>query len=113
MQTRIRLSALFAALTFSVTMCLGQMDRASLSGTVTDSSGALVPGTKVQAVEKETRATFNAATNASGVFNFIGLPIGSYAVSRSEEGCSTAITPKVGLTGNSDERGEIIMSPSA
>ncbi len=94
-------------------MCLGQMDRASLSGTVTDSSGALVPGTKVQAVEKETRATFNAATNASGVFNFIGLPIGSYAVSAEKEGFSTSIAPNVVLTANSDVRVDITLSPGA
>lgn len=113
MQTRERLCASFAVLVLSVTACLAQMDRASLSGTVTDSSGALVPGTRVQAVQKETKATFNAVTNGSGVFNFIGLPIGPYEVSAEKEGFSRSVAPNVVLTANSDIRVDIALSPGA
>ena len=70
MQTTMRLNALFAALMLTVTTCLAQMDRASLSGTVTDSSGGVVPGTKVQAVEKETKATFITNTTIRCILSF-------------------------------------------
>ncbi|MFN7995646.1 MAG: carboxypeptidase regulatory-like domain-containing protein [Bryobacteraceae bacterium] len=113
MQTAIRLSALFVALGFTATLCLAQMDRATLNGTVTDSSGAVVPGTKISAVQKETKATFKTVTNASGVFNFIGLPIGSYEVSAEKEGFSRSVAPNVVLTANSDIRVDVRLTPGA
>jgi hypothetical protein len=62
------------------------MNRASLSGTVTDSSGAVVPETLVVAVQTATQAKFTATANQSGVYNFIGLPIGDYTVSAEKQG---------------------------
>jgi hypothetical protein len=47
----------------------------TLQGTVTDTTGILVVGARVQAVGPVTR---NATTNRDGIYRFVGLPEGTY-----------------------------------
>jgi hypothetical protein len=95
------------------TVCFAQLDRASLSGTITDPTGAVVPGTKVEAVQTATKATFNAISNESGVYNFLGLPIGDYSVTAEKEGFSKTVRPNVVLTANSYVRVDLGLTPGA
>jgi hypothetical protein len=97
----------------AASICSGQMDRASLSGTVSDATGAVVPGAKVEAVQTATQAKFSALTNDSGVYNFIGLPIGDYTVSAEKEGFSQVVRSNVVLTGSSAIRVDLILSPGS
>src|ERR1700733_13348941 len=63
-----------------VTLCgvaLAQ-DTASLTGTVTDASGAAVPGAQVVVSNAAQGINRNAASNSSGDFLFSALPIGTY-----------------------------------
>ncbi len=53
---------------------------ASLVGTVTDSSGAVIPGVTVTALQKETRLMRKAESNDSGVYQIPSLPVGTYSV---------------------------------
>ena len=53
-------------------------DTASLTGTVTDASGAAVPGAQVAARNAEHGINRTGTTNESGDFLFSSLPIGSY-----------------------------------
>jgi len=53
---------------------------ASISGTVTDSSGAAIVGAAVTVTNAETKVTFTQQTNAQGFFSFQSLPIGTYNV---------------------------------
>ncbi len=55
-----------------------QADRATISGKVTDQSGAIVPGVEVTAVEMETRVQTRAVTNDTGNYALVNLPIGRY-----------------------------------
>jgi hypothetical protein len=52
----------------------------TVSGTVQDSTGAVIPGAVVTATNKSQNLTFNAKSNASGDFNFSSLPVGTYSV---------------------------------
>lgn len=52
----------------------------SLSGTVTDSSGAVLPGADVVAKSDDNGATFTAVTGGSGTFTIPAMPIGRYTV---------------------------------
>ncbi len=63
-----------------------QVDHASLSGTVTDASGAVVQGAKVETVSIETGFRRQTLTGSFGTYQIPGLPIGSYAVTVSKEG---------------------------
>jgi len=67
-----------------------QVDHASLNGTVTDSSGAVVPGAKVEAVSSATGFRHTTITSAGGTCNIPGLAIGAYTVTFSEEGFKSA-----------------------
>src|SRR5580704_17154558 len=65
---------------------LAQVDHASLSGTVTDGSGNIVQGAKVETVSVETGFRRQTVTGSGGTYQIPGLPIGSYTVTVNKEG---------------------------
>lgn len=67
----------------------------SLSGTVTDSSGAVVPSASVTVLQTATGATFKVLTGANGTFNVPSLPAGVYSVSITADGFKVANLPGV------------------
>jgi outer membrane receptor protein involved in Fe transport len=81
---------------------LGQMVTASLTGTVTDATGASLKDAAVTAVNLKTGVEYPARSNEAGVYTVTGLPIGSYVV-RAEAGgfkrvTTNPITLEVGQT---------------
>ena len=52
----------------------------SISGIVTDSSGGIVAGAKVIAIETQTNVRTEIVTDSAGFFNFPTLPIGTYTI---------------------------------
>ncbi len=67
----------------------------SLSGTVTDPSGALVPGATVTLVSDATRAERSAVTSSAGIFDFQALQPGDYTITVEASGFKTAIARKI------------------
>jgi len=71
-------------------LCTGllwaQSDRATITGTVTDASGAVVPGVQVTATNVATNVQTHANTNNLGLYTILNLPIGSYTVSFQKDG---------------------------
>jgi hypothetical protein len=63
--------------------------RASLSGAVTDASGALMVGATVALQNEDTGVRFTAATNQAGKYNFLFLNPGSYTLRASMAGFRT------------------------
>jgi len=61
-------------------------DYASLSGTVTDSSGALIQGARVAAVSQATGLRRETLTGATGIYQIPALGIGTYTVNIAKEG---------------------------
>jgi hypothetical protein len=59
---------------------------ARIHGTVTDSSGAVVPEVTVIAFNTGTGLVRTVSSDANGNFEFIQLPIGTYKVSASKDG---------------------------
>ena len=53
---------------------------ASIRGTVTDPSGAVVPDAKLTATNIATGLSYNATSDKDGLFAFLQLPIGDYSV---------------------------------
>ncbi len=64
--------------------------RAEIVGTVTDPSGAVVPGADVDLRSVDSGKTRSATTDASGRFSFSGLPKGDYVIKVSQLGFKTA-----------------------
>ncbi len=57
-----------------------QIDRASLTGILTDASGAVIPEVKIDAVAVDTQLHYETVTNKQGTYRLTALPIGSYVV---------------------------------
>src|SRR5439155_4814603 len=55
----------------------GQVDRANLNGTVTDTTGAVVPKARVQVLSPDSGFRRDVETGPSGAYNVTGLPIGT------------------------------------
>ena len=69
---------------FSLVLCatalLSQTSTTQLSGTVTDSSGAIVPGAAVTAVNEATGIRYNQQTTDAGLYAFPSIPVGVYTL---------------------------------
>src|SRR6202049_944511 len=59
---------------------------ASISGTVRDVSGAVLPGAAITVKHTETGLTRAALSDSGGGFNVPSLPVGQYEVTASKEG---------------------------
>src|SRR5713101_275230 len=72
-----------------------QTFRGSINGTVTDPSGASVPGAAVKATEAATNIEHTTVTSSEGQFAFQDLPLGLYKVSVVASGFPTYTVDKV------------------
>jgi Carboxypeptidase regulatory-like domain len=90
-------------------LCLGsalpaaaQFDTGSISGTVTDASGAVVPGAAVVVTNTGTGKIINLVSNPVGSFTVSDLPFGTYSVAVSATGfvsqTSANVVVNVGAT---------------
>jgi hypothetical protein len=73
-----------------------QVNRATISGTVTDSSGAAVPGVVVT-VAGESGLTLTTETNMQGQYTVPSLPVGTYAAKFELQGFKTLVRDKLTL----------------
>jgi hypothetical protein len=81
-----------AALTVAMSAQAGQ---GTISGIVTDSSGAAIQGAAAQATNIATGVTLSSQTTAGGLYTFIGLQPGQYQVKISKNGFQTFIQKTV------------------
>ncbi|MFQ5926939.1 MAG: carboxypeptidase regulatory-like domain-containing protein, partial [Terriglobia bacterium] len=83
----------------------------SLTGTVTDPTGAVIPGAEVKLTSQATGATRSTTTGANGVYIFPQLAPASYKVEVSAQGFKTAVFDRVvvqvGLTATLDVELEV------
>ena len=82
----------------------GQVLYGSLTGTVTDSSGAVVGGAAVTALEVRTGVSHSAKTDGTGNYRFAALLPGTYKVTISASGFTTQETPNVQVNFNEISR---------
>ncbi|MBL8220711.1 MAG: TonB-dependent receptor, partial [Bryobacterales bacterium] len=74
-----------------------QTTDATLSGTISDSTGAVIPGAAVSAQNARTGVTHDTKTNSSGAYLFASLPPGVYRVSAAAPGFRKAVFNEVAL----------------
>jgi len=75
-----RLLIAFALLLSFVASANAQTFRGAINGTVTDPSGAVVPGAQVKATEKSTGIDHSTLSTSDGQFAFQDIPVGTYTV---------------------------------
>ena len=114
---RKRITLLFFALVLvclSATNVLAQISAtATLQGTVTDKSGAVIPSADIKITNKQTGETRSATTTGSGLYVFNLLPAGIYEVRVAVKGFSTAAFENVELFVGRTTTIDAQMSPSA
>src|ERR1700733_7429411 len=70
---------------------------ATLSGTVTDSSGKVIPETRVTATNMDTNIDSSSQTDRSGLYVIPDLPPGMYRITVRKDGFATIVRPDVVL----------------
>ncbi|HXU14525.1 MAG TPA: carboxypeptidase-like regulatory domain-containing protein [Terriglobales bacterium] len=86
----LKLIAVFAI--FSVTflpLSLAQKTTGDISGTVSDQSGAALPGSALTLTDQATGAVRKTTADAQGNFSFLQVPVGTYTLTGTKEGFKT------------------------
>ena len=99
--TRSVFSALLLALAVVVALPgtgFAQTFRGGINGSVTDQSGAVVPGAQVEATDSATGVSHKTISSSAGEFTFQDLPLGTYVITVSASGFQTAKVEQVPVT---------------
>jgi len=80
-----------------VTASTGQSNRATITGTVTDPSGAVIAGVEVTARNVGTNVETKGVSNADGIYVVPNLPPGTYALTFQKDGFKKIEQPSVTL----------------
>jgi hypothetical protein len=89
-------------------VALAQAGRGSISGTVTDPGGAVIPGAQVVLLNHGNGLTQHTVTNGAGLYTFISLNPGVYQVTASQTGFANVAQDKV--TVSVDQTTEVNLS---
>ncbi|PYV08810.1 MAG: hypothetical protein DMG23_12675, partial [Acidobacteria bacterium] len=95
------MGSLFVALG---TQAYGQGTQSTVLGTVTDSSGALVPGATVTVKNQGTGIERSLTTNESGDYRIAGLEAGMYQVSVKADGFKSYVRTDIDLNSSQIKR---------
>lgn len=79
-------SALVLVLVLASVLTLRAATGGSLSGTVTDSSGAVIPGVSLKLVNIAQQTTYRVVSDRQGAYSFPNLPVGHYDLTVSAAG---------------------------
>ncbi len=93
----------FAALLFTAPLMIAQSTTATLTGTVVDQAGAVVPDVKIVVVNAATAVARGVNTNPQGDFSVPLLPPGKYLLRAARAGFARIEIPNITLNTN-DER---------
>jgi hypothetical protein len=103
-RVRVLASLAFVVLLTMAPSAHAQVLYGSIVGTVTDSTGATVPGATVTIEQSETKLTRELVTDASGVYHFTAVPSGTYTISIKMSGFRPYTRGSVPVTLNSVTR---------
>ena len=103
---------LIAVLIFSCLPGYGQLNETgTITGAVTDQSGAVIPGASVVIVNVGTGVSTPLKSNASGEFTQVGLNVGNYSVKVTMEGFGTYEQNNFYLAPTSTYTVKVILKP--
>ena len=83
------LAIFFGVAVLGLTVLNAQVDTGSITGVVTDASGAVVSGAKVTLTNQGTGAALTTTSGADGVFKFSPVRVGTYKVEVASQGFQT------------------------
>ncbi len=88
-------------------------DLGTIRGTVTDSSGALIPNAQVEITDLGTLTSHRVRTNERGEYQAAALPSGQYKIKITAAGFGASVVNNVVLAGSDAVSANAIMRPSA
>ena len=77
--------------------CWGQVDTGTISGTVKDSSGAVLPATKIVILNEETGISRTLESDSAGRYLATSLGLGNYRITGTHDGFQTQVRSGVTL----------------
>lgn len=107
----IATAPLLSALLLVPIAAQAQSDSSSLSGTITDPSGAVVPNARVTAHNEATGLERTTQTNSSGAYTITNLPSGNYTVRVEAQGFGTVEQKGTHLDPNIGSRFDTPLKP--
>ena len=109
----VQLISLLAIVLVSASVALGQAqsNAADLQGTVTDTTGAVVPNATVTVRNPATNVTRDATTNDQGLYRIINIPPGDYEVSVEAPNFKKAVLTKVTVTVGQAANIDVVLEP--
>ena len=107
-------SLLTLALVVVCTLCQVALAQttATLSGTVTDQGGGVVPNADVVVTNLETQQVRTTKTDGAGLYYVPALPPGNYKVSATSKGFETVVQPNISLTVGLQQTINFTLKPS-
>lgn len=81
----------------------------NLVGTVTDTSGAVVPGAHVTAVNTATQVNYHALTNQTGIYHVLYIPVGTYTITVAAQGFNTGVHSNIIVQNNATVRTDFVL----
>lgn len=113
----MRFTMFTALLALACFVCLtarqseAQITTSTLVGTVTDQTGAVIPGAAVTIVNQATQATNAGTANGSGNYTFTFVPPGSYTIQVSAHGFQSQSIKNVVVSVNTTARMNVTLTP--
>jgi hypothetical protein len=90
-------------------VAFAQTDRGTITGTVSDPAGAVVPNAPMELVNTQTGALYQAATSETGNYSFVQLPIGVYRLQVTVPGFKTYVRENLTLAAFQTLRQDIVL----
>jgi hypothetical protein len=91
-QIGIALCLLFLANPVTIS---AQQAAAAINGTVTDASGAIIPGATITLSNSATGGSITTQTNSAGIYNFVNVLPAAYSIKVVKEGFNTVTEPGI------------------
>jgi hypothetical protein len=85
----------------------------ALTGTISDQSGAIVPGAEITARNEATGTTSSAVSQDDGRYTVVLLPPGTYRVEFKKNGFSVAVAPEIRINVTETARFDVTMTVGA
>jgi hypothetical protein len=104
-------AALAVFLGLGIGIARGQAVNATLLGTVTDASGAVIPNATVTITEQRTGVSRSGKTNESGNYTFPDLPPGTYSVAVEVQGFKKEVRQNINVIVNTEQRVDVQLEP--
>ncbi|HLH42154.1 MAG TPA: TonB-dependent receptor [Bryobacteraceae bacterium] len=93
---------------FSISLAaFAQSDRGSITGTITDSTGAVVPNAPVEIKNQDTGTVFQGGASATGNFIVANLPVGQYTLTVAVSGFKKYVRQNIQVTVAVDTRVDV------